>query len=89
MIGRARAKPSQFIVMIEEGHESDPLEDLYAYKRIENMQIEGCHDELFEENEDSDQDDEEPYYANPEIPIKRLIFMRANCNFCYLSHNMT
>ena len=82
MIGRARAKPSKFIVMVEEGgHESDWKKDWDAYKRIENMQIEGCHDELLEENEDSYQDDEEAYYANPDDPIKRLIFMRANSNF--------
>ena len=79
VLGRARAKPSQFIVMIEEG--SDWYKDWDAYKRIENMQIEGCHDELLEENEDSYQDDEEAYYANPDDPIKRFIFMRANSDF--------
>ena len=79
MTGRARAKPSKFIVMVEEGgHEFDWKKDWDAYKRIENMQIEGCHDELLEENEDSKQDDEE---ANPDDPIKRFIFMRANSNF--------
>ena len=80
MIGRARAKPSQFIVMVEKGrHESDWNKDCDDYKEFESMQIEECHDELFEENEDSAQDDEEPYYANPDDPIYRLIFMRANC----------
>ena len=78
VLGRARAKPSQFIVMTEEG--SDWYKDWDAYKRIENMQIEGCHD-VFEENEDSDHDDEEVYYANPEDPIYRLIVMRSNYNF--------
>ena len=48
--------------MVEEGgHEFDWKKDWDAYKRIENMQIEGCHDELLEENEDSKQDDEEAY----------------------------
>ena len=82
MIGRARAKPSQFIAMVEEGdHESNWNEDLDAYKEIESMEIEECHGEVCEEKEDSDQDDEEPYYAKPEDPIYRLIFRRANCNF--------
>ena len=34
------------------------------------MNYEGCHDEFFDENEDSDLDDEEPYYANPDDKIK-------------------
>lgn len=59
---------------------SDCSKDLDAYKKIENMQIEGCHD-VFEEIEDSDHDDEEVYYGNPKDPINRLIFMRANYNF--------
>ena len=42
------------------------------------VSIEGCHD-LFEENEDSEQDDEEVYYANPDDQINSPIITGLTC----------
>lgn len=51
--------------MTEEGAQTSQWRtDNENYKKIERMQIEGSHNELSEENDDSDIDDEEVYFAD-------------------------
>lgn len=43
--------------------------ELQQYKRIENMQIDNCHDATNDEDDDDKDDDEEVYYSNPQDPL--------------------
>ena len=53
--GRARAKPSKYIVMIESYKVGTVTEELNSFKRIEKTQIDQYHDE-FEEDETGKED---------------------------------
>ena len=63
--GRARAKPSKYIVLVESGKEGLWEKDLANYKEMEANQIDECHDEI-EKSDDGSFDVEEPYFANPD-----------------------
>ena len=55
--------------MTEEGEQTSQWrKDYENYKMIERMQIDGSHD-MFEDEDDSDLDEEEPYFANPDDKI--------------------
>ena len=62
--GRARAKPSKYIIMIESSKERTVTDELNSYKRIEKTQIDQYHDE-FEEDETGKEDVEDPYFSDP------------------------
>ena len=63
--GRARAKPSKYIVLVENGKEGLWENNLANYKKMEAKQIDECHDEI-ENSDDGSSDVEEPYFANPD-----------------------
>ena len=63
--GRARAKPSKYIVLVEDGKEGLWEKNLANYKKMEAKQIDECHDEI-ENSDDGSSDVEEPYFANPD-----------------------
>ena len=66
--GRARSKPSQYLVMVEKGgQEAQWNRDLRAYRMIEDMSIDGCHNEPSDENDE--EDEEEVYFADPDDPM--------------------
>ena len=69
--GRARAKPSKFIVLVQSNNESQWIHELKEFKKIEEKQIDECHDgnDFMEEDDDSESDIEEIYFANPNDKI--------------------
>ena len=83
--GRARAKPSKYIIMVEAGEDHGKWKaDHGQYQKIEKMQIEKCHYLLESDDEDSDEDDEEPYYVNPDDQTKspRITGLTATSLLC-------
>ena len=71
IVGRARAKPSRFIIMTSDADHTKTLADLRQYRSVEKMMIEKSHDtrdSLEEQDEANDSEFEEPYVADPTDP---------------------
>ena len=73
IVGRARAKPSRFIIMTSDADQTKTLADLREYRFVEKMMIENSHDirDSLEEQDDDEANDpefEEPYVADPTDP---------------------
>ena len=60
-----RAKPSKFIVMVEETNYSSWYVNEQDFRQMETMQIDKVHDGPETGFDDDEIDDEEPYFANP------------------------
>ena len=63
--GRARAKPSEYVIMVDEDEKAKWQEESSSYKRIETSEINAHHDDV-EEDETGKEDVEDPYFADPD-----------------------
>ena len=64
-----RAKPSKFIVMVEETNYSSWYMNEQDFRKMETMQIDKVHDGPETGFDDDEIDDEEPYFANPDDKV--------------------
>ena len=64
-----RAKPSKFIVMVEETNYSSWYVNEQDFRQMETMQIDKVHDGPETGFDDDEIDDEEPYFANPDDKV--------------------
>ena len=64
-----RAKPSKFIVMVENTKCSSWYINQQEFRQMETMQIDQVHDGPETGFDDDEIDDEEPYFANPDDKV--------------------
>ncbi len=69
--GRARAKPSRYIIMLEEEDAQKAKCTLEHYRQIDRDAITMCHNGTLsseDEEDDEEDDDDLPYLVHPEDP---------------------
>ena len=68
--GRARAKPSKFVMMIDNGVEGIKRKaNIGRFQQIEKDSIVLCHKEVIDDDEEMDENEIEEYLADPNDPL--------------------